>query len=109
MPDFKVVIEDLNALERNFSDEAATYRNLIPSINPPPADGGDGNLNSVLVALTETFDVAHHNLADSIQNHADILRSARDRFQRADSGGLAQWYDGTRTLYDNLVPKDDQP
>jgi hypothetical protein len=109
MPDFRVVLDDLAALQKNFADEATTYEQLIPSINPPAVDGGDGNLNSVLTALHETFDVAHHNLASSIHHHADILKERHDTFQRSDSGGFFQWYDGTRALYDNMVPKDEQP
>jgi hypothetical protein len=109
MPDFKVVLADLAALHANFADEANTYKQLIPSINPPAVDGGNADLNSVLIALQESFDVAHHNLADSIQHHSDTLKAAHDSFQQSDSGGLYQWYDGTRELYDNLVPKDQQP
>jgi hypothetical protein len=105
MPDFRVVLADLDALHRNFADEATNYKQLIPSINPPAVDGGDADLNSVLIALEETFDVAHQNLANSIQHHADTLKTAHDTFQRDDSGWWFN-YDGTKSLYDNLVPKE---
>jgi hypothetical protein len=94
-----VVLADLAALHRNFATEASAYEQLIPSINPPAVDGGDANLNSVLTALVETFDVAHHRIADNIAHHADALKNAHESFARQDSGD-------TRFLYDNLMPKD---
>lgn len=98
MSDFKVVLSDLAALHTNFANEATAYERLIPSINPPAVDGGDGNLNSVLVSLVETFDVLHNALVGSITHHADMLKTAHDSFQRHDID--------TRFLYDNLMPKD---
>jgi hypothetical protein len=108
MADFKVVVADLDALSSGFSDEAKTYEGLIPSINPPAVDGGDGNLNSVLQALVETFDVAHHRVVESLNKHADDIKAARKSFVDTDSGAYFTW-DGTRSLYDSLVPKELQP
>jgi hypothetical protein len=108
MSDFEVVLADLDALHASFANEATTYEQLIPSINPPAVDSGAGDLNSVLQALVETFDVAHHREVEKLHAHADQLKVARDTFEQADAGWWFQW-DGTRSLYDNVVPKDQQP
>src|SRR5215475_951609 len=97
MSDFKVVLEDLATLHTNFANEATAYEQLIPSINPPAVDGGDGNLNSVLVSLVETFDVLHHRLVGSIRHNADMLKTAHDSFERHDID--------THGVYDDLMPK----
>jgi hypothetical protein len=97
MSDFNVVLSDLATLQKNFATEAANYEQLIPAINPPAVDGGDGTINSVLTSVHETFDVLHHSLVASIQHNADGLKTAHDSFERHDID--------TRFLYDDLVPK----
>ncbi|WP_133056126.1 DUF6317 family protein [Mycolicibacillus koreensis] len=108
MSEFKVVLNDLDQLRRSLAGGAASYEQIIPSVNPPPVDGGDGNLNSVLQALTETFAVGHAAVVDSLEGRAAKVKSARDTFDRVDSGAYFQW-DGTRSLYDDMVPEEDRP
>ena len=107
MSEFKVVLSDLDGLHRSFADGATSYEKLIPSLNPPAVDSGDGNLNKVLKALVEVFDVGHHAVVDSLNHHAEKVKSARDTFERTDAGGYFD-YDGTRSLYDNMVSADEQ-
>lgn len=104
---FRVVLADLDALKTGLSQGASEYEQLIASINPPAVDGGEGNLNSVMQALVETFDVAHHNLVDSMRHYANTVKAARDTFEQTDSGAYFA-FDGTRSLYDNMVPKEAQ-
>lgn len=90
MAGYEVVLGDLRSMASTFHNEADSYKGLKDKVSPHPADTGDGNLNNVLKSVMETLDVLHSQMATSIQDHGDKLKTTHDSYQRReiDNHGL---------------------
>ena len=87
---YEAVLGDLDSMASTFRTEADSYKGLQAKVSPPPADTGDGTLNSVLQSVMETLDVLHSQMATAIEDHGTKLKTARDAYanREIDNHGL---------------------
>ena len=81
---FQVIMHDLLDLSRTFHTEAGTCRAIMPDEGPACPDAGDGAVNGMMQAVTETVGLAHVQLASIMALHGSKLQAAHDRYQDAE-------------------------
>ncbi len=94
---FQVVLGDLDQMATTFSTEATTYQAVSDKLNPPVADSGDGSLNEVMQSMLTLLSYLHGKMAESIDEHASNLSSARDAYAKNETS--------IHGLYTDLMPE----
>ena len=95
---FQVVLSDLDSMAGDFTNAVATYQSISAKRNPPVADSGDNSLNEVMQSMLSLLSYLHGKMAESIDEHATNLRSARDAYQKTETD--------IHGLYNDLMPED---
>jgi hypothetical protein len=94
---FQVILSDLDDMAGAFASEVATYQAISAKLNPPVADSGDGSLNEVMKSMMSVLSYLQGKMAESIDEHATNLQSARDAYQKNETD--------IHGLYNDLMPE----
>jgi hypothetical protein len=95
---FKVVLSDLDGMAGDFTNAVASYQSISAKLNPPVADSGDNSLNETMKSMLTLLSYLQGKMAESIDEHATNLRSARDAYQKTETD--------VHGLYNDLMPED---
>jgi uncharacterized protein YukE len=94
---FQVILSDLDDMAGTFTSEVGTYQAISAKLNPPVADSGDGSLNETMQSVLNLLSYLQGKMAESIDEHATNLRSARDAYQKNETD--------IHGLYNDLMPE----
>lgn len=92
---FRVVVEDVRAMQATFRREHDEYLAIKQKLTPVLAGTGDGVLDQVLGKVVEMLGFMHDRLAQNIADHAGKLGKAADSYEQVDQDA--------HSLYDNLM------
>lgn len=81
---FSVVLGDIAATAKVFTDESDTFKAIMPDEGPGYPDGGDASVDGVLHTVISAVGLLHLQIAGAIGDHASKLSSVHDNYEKTD-------------------------
>jgi len=82
---YQVILGDLAAAAKTFATESREVASLKSSLNPPMAETGDSELDSVVSGLLLSFSALQAGFNRRLSAHAEALQTCHDNYTSTDA------------------------
>ena len=82
---FSVVLGDIAATAKVFTNESDTFKAIMPDEGPGCPDGGDASVDGTLHTVITAVGLLHLQIAGAIADHAGKLSSVHDNYEHTET------------------------